>query len=209
MPQYKLTYFDMPGGGRAESIRWIFTIAKVQFEDVRISGAEWAELKPKTPWGQVPILSVDGKEIGQSRTIMRFLGKKFNMVGSSEWDATKCDEISDVLEDINSEVVKVIFGKDDTEKEIAKKNLVDKVWPNNLPKLEKLAKANPGDFFVTKNVTWVDAYFAHALHFWQLTDKDLLKNYPNLKKIQDGIANIPEMKDYLKARAIIESKKPT
>jgi len=182
MPQYKLTYFDMPGGGRAECIRWLFTIAKVQFEDVRVTRQEWAELKPKSPWGQMPWLEVDGKQIGQSRTILRFLGKRFNLVGSNEWDSVKCDEISDVLNDISEEVVKVIYGPDEASKEAAKKNLAEKVWPNYLPKLEKNAKANPSDYYVTKNVTWADIYFAFCLQFWELTDKDLLKNYPNLKK---------------------------
>jgi len=41
---YKLTYFN--GRGRAELSRLIFAQAGVPYEDVRIEGAQWPELKP-------------------------------------------------------------------------------------------------------------------------------------------------------------------
>ena len=44
MPAYKLIYFD--GRGRAEHIRMLFAHAGVEYEDLRIGGQEWKELKP-------------------------------------------------------------------------------------------------------------------------------------------------------------------
>ena len=44
MPSYKLTYFN--GRGRAEAMRIMFEVAGVPFEDVRVEGEKWAELKP-------------------------------------------------------------------------------------------------------------------------------------------------------------------
>ena len=44
MPKYKLTYF--PIRGRAESIRILFALAGVEFEDIRVDPKEWfTELK--------------------------------------------------------------------------------------------------------------------------------------------------------------------
>lgn len=40
---YKLIYFDTKG--RAEAIRLIFHHFGVDFDDVRVTGEEWAELK--------------------------------------------------------------------------------------------------------------------------------------------------------------------
>ena len=39
MPQYKLTYFTLRG--KAEAIRMVFSVAGVEFEDVRFSLDEW------------------------------------------------------------------------------------------------------------------------------------------------------------------------
>ncbi|KAK0425991.1 hypothetical protein QR680_009492 [Steinernema hermaphroditum] len=57
MPTYKLYYFQ--GRGRAEHIRQIFKLTGKEFEDV------------------VPVLEVDGVNIGQTLAISRFLGRQF------------------------------------------------------------------------------------------------------------------------------------
>ena len=48
------------------------------------------------PWGQVPVLEFEGKVLAQSVTICRYLAKKYNLAGSTELEAAKCDEYVDV-----------------------------------------------------------------------------------------------------------------
>lgn len=43
--KYVLTYFNAKG--RAETIRLVFAVAGVPFEDKRIQGQNWPELKPR------------------------------------------------------------------------------------------------------------------------------------------------------------------
>ena len=43
MSGYKLYYF--PIRGRGEIARWAFAVAKIDFEDVRLSGEEWDKEK--------------------------------------------------------------------------------------------------------------------------------------------------------------------
>jgi glutathione S-transferase len=54
----KLYYFDLYG--KAECIRMTLYKAKVEFEDIRVSGDSWKELKEsgKCPFGQVPLLEL-------------------------------------------------------------------------------------------------------------------------------------------------------
>ena len=70
-PKIKLTYFDIEGV--AEPVRLAFALAGVGFEDDRIRFPEWADLKPKTPHGTLPIMTIDdGPAIVQSQAMLRY-----------------------------------------------------------------------------------------------------------------------------------------
>lgn len=67
---YKLTYFDIQGV--AEKVRLAFVLNGIPFEDDRIKGAQWQEMKPNTKYGQLPELTINGGEpIGQSGAMLR------------------------------------------------------------------------------------------------------------------------------------------
>ncbi|KAK5974147.1 Glutathione S-transferase [Trichostrongylus colubriformis] len=78
MAQYKLTYFN--GRGAAEIIRQLFVVAEKDYEDIRISGEDWPKHKAAMPFGQMPVLDVDGKKLGQSYSIARYLAKQFGTI---------------------------------------------------------------------------------------------------------------------------------
>ena len=71
---YRLTYFDIDGG-RAEPIRIAFHAAGIDFDDNRISFAEFQELRQRTRFHCVPVLEIDGAEVTQSNALSRYVGK--------------------------------------------------------------------------------------------------------------------------------------
>ena len=79
--EYKLYYF--PFMGRAEPIRILFAYKGIKYEDIRIPQEKWPEFKPKTPFGTMPILEEDGKQLGGNQVILRYLAEKaeFNVAG--------------------------------------------------------------------------------------------------------------------------------
>eukprot|EP01062_Namystynia_karyoxenos_P071982 TRINITY_DN6781_c0_g1_i2.p2 TRINITY_DN6781_c0_g1~~TRINITY_DN6781_c0_g1_i2.p2 ORF type:complete len:223 (+),score=83.14 TRINITY_DN6781_c0_g1_i2:81-749(+) len=73
-PKIKLTYFNIQGV--AEKVRLALVLNGVDFEDCRVSRDEWATLKPSTPYGQLPTMSIDGgKEFAQSSAMVRWAGR--------------------------------------------------------------------------------------------------------------------------------------
>lgn len=52
----KLTYFDL--GGRALPIRYALAIGGIPFEDNRVKIQDWPQLKPNTPYGELPVIEV-------------------------------------------------------------------------------------------------------------------------------------------------------
>lgn len=74
IPALKLTYF--PIQGVAEKVRLSFALGGIPFEDVRVPfDASWTAMKPSTPYGQLPLLSIDGGEpMAQSDAMLRYAG---------------------------------------------------------------------------------------------------------------------------------------
>merc|ERR1711862_266230 len=73
-PKIKLTYFNLRG--RAEPVRLLLAYGGLEYEDCRlVPGFEdpkpWMALKPKTPYGGLPLLEWNGETIAQSLTITR------------------------------------------------------------------------------------------------------------------------------------------
>lgn len=55
-----------------------------------------------TPFGQVPILEVDGKRVCQSTAICRYLAKQFGLAGKDDWEALEIDATVDTIHDLRA-----------------------------------------------------------------------------------------------------------
>ena len=95
----KLYYFDIYG--RAESIRFLLSHAKVEYEDINCGGDLMKELKEsgKLEFGQVPMLETDGKRFVQSWAILRYLGRTYGYYPETPDLAWTIDSTIDAVED--------------------------------------------------------------------------------------------------------------
>merc|ERR1719369_1946186 len=133
MSDIKLTYFNLRG--RAELSRLILAQAGVEYEDCRIAREDWAELKTSLPLGQLPVLTVEGKTIGQSITIARYLAKRFGLAGKT-----------DLVAPIGRE-------QDETKKAEIKKKMESETLPSWLKMMERLLTKQGGDYFAGSQLT--------------------------------------------------------
>ena len=54
------------------------------------------------PFGQVPVLEVDGsKMLAQSHTIARFLARQHGLAGQDEWEQSRADMYVDCIYDLH------------------------------------------------------------------------------------------------------------
>lgn len=57
-------------------MRLALVLQGIKFEDERINFAQWGEMKPKTKFGQLPILTIDGKHtVAQSDAMLRYVAR--------------------------------------------------------------------------------------------------------------------------------------
>ena len=52
------------------------------------------------PFGQIPVLEVDGEMIGQSTSIARFLAKEFQLAGKDNLEQAQADMVVDACNDL-------------------------------------------------------------------------------------------------------------
>lgn len=124
----KLTYFGITG--RGEATRLALTIGGIDFVDERIDFADWPSLKPTTPWGSLPVLTLatnhnhnNGRQqvVTQQRAILRLVGKETGLYPLNDhFQAAQIDEVMDAAEDIGSKTNAVGQGLSQPEKEAAR-----------------------------------------------------------------------------------------
>lgn len=200
---YKLTYFD--SRGRAEPIRYIFAQAGVEYEDIRIKGEDFPKLKESTPFGQLPMLEVDGKKLGGSGPIIRLLAERFGLAGSNDVENAELDSFQDFLNDFSSKVSLFFFEKDEARKAELKKDAIENQVPRYLGTIEKYIAANnaPEGWIYGKKVTYVDFRIAFSCDLMkQLLGQDIVDAYPLTKKLVASVEALPKIAEWIKKRPV-------
>ena len=199
MSTYKLTYFNLRA--RAELSRFIFAQAAVQYKDERIQGLgqHWDELKPKTPFGCLPVLVEDGKELSGSTIIARYLAEKFGLAGANEFENAEIASIVDTINDVSQEIFKPFFEKD----EARKKEMTEKLkeyLPTKLALFEKRAAENGNGWVYCGKLTWAD-FALYLLTDWVLMgNKDTLDKFPALQKLRTSVETLPRIAKWMEER---------
>merc|ERR1712156_107366 len=99
MPKIVIHYFDFPFW-RAEVSRLALHLGKVEFEDKKIKDMKEFKESGVAPFGQAPILEVDGKVVAQTGAIARYCGKVSGFYPKDDdFAAAKVDEIIDTATD--------------------------------------------------------------------------------------------------------------
>lgn len=200
MPQLKLTYFDFHGG-RAEPVRLALHIGGVAFEDYRFAHAEFAEVRKTTPFGQVPTLQVDGVQVTQCDSILRYAGRLAGLYPTDAYQALLCDEVMYVVEEAGVKLGPSFRMTGEAQKE-ARTALVTGSMPVYLAWLQKQLLAHGGEYFADNRLTVADLKVfvdVRGLNSGRLdhVPTDLVERVaPALNAHMQRIAQIPAVAQY-------------
>jgi glutathione S-transferase len=190
---YKLIYFNLRWLG--EPIRYLLSYAGEEFEEIRLDWDDWEAGKiDKTVYrySKLPILEDrSGTEVAsfsQSFSILKYLGKKYDLGGKDLLEEAKCDEFSDCMKDILKEVEEM-FTEDQKRKSKLRATLLSLTIPRYWSVFEEELKARknagagtPGTLpLVGDKVTWVDFQLAHFSELFE----QFFMNKHNLPEVAD------------------------
>ena len=197
MPHYKLTYFPVKALG--EPIRFLFSYGGVEFEDYRFDREDWPKLKPEMPFGQVPVLEVDGKKVCQSVAICRYLAKQFGVAGKNDWEALEIDSTVDTIHDLRLKIGAYHYETNEQVK-AEKKKVALELMPFYLERLDAQVKKN-GGHFVGGAFTWADFTFVALLDYLNfMMGSNIIEKYENLTQLKNKVLAIPQIKSWVAKR---------
>jgi glutathione S-transferase len=192
----RLTYFDMRG--RAEAIRLFLHATQTGFEDhLVVSREEWAELKPRLPFGVLPVYETEsGGLLCESHAILRHLGRVLTPAGRDEPSSTELDAAHDALAEAQEDLWRFNWRRSyyDHLESYARETLE--------PRLRLLER-----WFTRterRSEQWVGASFSHVdcVAFCYLDEIDaffpgVLAGFPELASLRSRVAALPALSGYL------------
>lgn len=203
-PALKLTYF--PIRARAEIARLAFYIGGVPFEDERVTREQWLALKPNTPCGQLPLLTVNNSQvIAQSFGIIRYAGTLGGLYPSTDpLNAALVDQVVFFIEDIFLKLQPTIREADPAKK-IADRCVIAKdIWPPMFELLEKMIEKYGGKWAVGDAITVADLavynFFINIkIGLWDGIPKDLVDKYPRIEAVYNAVIEHPKVVEWNEA----------
>jgi len=170
--------------------------ADADFEDARLDRDQWMEMKGRTPFGQVPVLEVDGVQLAQSQAIGRYVARLNGMAGKDDMEQAFADMHVDHVKDLMIAGRHSYTEKDpEKQKEFNAKYVADVLAPT-IKKLEETLAKNGSGYLIGSDITWAD--LAYYNFFTYSTEKmaEVMKDAPLLKGLVERIGNHPNIKKY-------------
>jgi prostaglandin-H2 D-isomerase / glutathione transferase len=195
MTRPKLTYFDNPRS-RGEECRLALFLAGVDFEDNRIAHADWAALKPSTPFGSLPVFEVPGKPpVSQSNAILGYVGGEYGLLPRDAWEALRHESVLCAAEDLRHNVSATFGIKDSAELERKRSALVEgplRTWATHME------RQIVGPFVGGAEISVADIKLFIVTGWFKSGVLDhvpstVLAGFPKLEKLHDSVKQHPKV----------------
>jgi len=193
MHKPRLTYFDAPVS-RGEECRLALHLAGIDFEDVRISGADWPAMKDQTPYGGLPVLEPPGHPaIAHSNAILVLIGRRHGLHPTDDFEAARHEGMMQHVEDLRA-VVSPTIRMGDAEKKAAREALVAGYLPAWAGAAERNILGRP--FFSGDRIQVVDLKLYMAVR-WFIGGKvdhipaAIFSDYPGLVGVYEAARSHP------------------
>lgn len=197
------TLYYFAGRGLADQVRWLLAASNIAFTQKVINErSKFLKMSERQlPFGQLPLLQIDGLELVQSQAIIRYLAKREKLEGKTSSDIAKCDMIAETVRDLISLAVRVPFLKTKANDEYSSliATMRDK-WSSVGSRFEAILINNGKTYLVGSSMTYADILVVHVLTwFVEECGPSIVGNMPNLVDLQYNVLSLPGLTTFLKS----------
>jgi len=197
-PKVTLSYFDFPGG-RGEACRMALHLAGVQFHDDRIKREAWADKKPTTPFGRMPVLTIGGKgELAESNVILGFIGAGHDLLPEDNFEAAQHLAILSSVEEFSIRLFVGGGGLDEDAKKQTREEFAAgymKDWCNNISAMIR------GPFVAGDKISVADLSLYVSMNMLKSGNvdhiaADYIAAFPKFTTLYDAVHNHPGIVEF-------------
>ncbi|XP_030603512.1 glutathione S-transferase A4-like [Archocentrus centrarchus] len=188
-----LYYFN--GRGKMESIRWLLTVAEVDFDEVLlVTREQYVKLlnDGALMFQQVPLVEIDGMKLIQTKAILNYIAEKYNLHGKDPKDKVMINMYSEGLMDLMEMIIMLPFSPDPKPK---LDNIQSKAKERYLPVYEK-ALTGPV-YLVGGKLSLADVLLIECTLMLEEKFPAILKDFSNIKSFQGRMIQIPAINRFL------------
>ena len=205
VPKLDLIYFDVRA--RAECARMTLAYGGIpyNFTDTQgYFGCDFmtAKTSGKLPWGQLPLLAVDGKLISQSGSINRYLASlvtKPDFIPKDPVKAALADALHETAQDLFRIMPIVNLWTEEKWRE-EKEEYFTKPLPSKLPALVKMLGSQK--YFCGDAPTYADFALFTIMDLVRLVEPGVVSQHSNIGAWMASVEQLPGVKEYLESRPL-------
>ncbi|KAI3363138.1 hypothetical protein L3Q82_011790 [Scortum barcoo] len=188
-----LHYFN--GRGKMESIRWLLTVAEVEFDEIYLSTREQYEKllsDGALMFQQVPMVEIDGMKLVQTKAILNYIAEKYNLHGSNLKDRVMINMYCEGVMDLMEMIMILPFTADPNAK---LSNIETKAKERYLPVFEKALSESV--HLVGGKLSCADVELLECTLMLEEKFPAILADFPNVKSFQGRMRRIPAISRFL------------
>ncbi|XP_028324668.1 glutathione S-transferase alpha-1-like isoform X1 [Gouania willdenowi] len=188
-----LYYFN--ARGKMETIRWLLTVAEVDFDEVFLTSRDqYLKLLENGDllFQQVPVVEIDGIKLAQSRAILNYIAEKYNLYGKDLKDRAMIDMYSEGLMDL-TQMIRLLSWLSDPKDQL--EEIEKKAKERYLPVFEKALTG--AVYLVGGKFSCADVYLLECTLMLEESFVGILKDFGNLKSFQGRMLQIPAVNRFL------------
>ncbi|XP_029962503.1 glutathione S-transferase, alpha tandem duplicate 1 [Salarias fasciatus] len=188
-----LYYFN--GRGKMESIRWLLTVAEVDYDEIFLTSREqFVKLLDDGAFmfQQVPMVEIDGMRLIQSKAILNYIAEKYNLHGNDIKERVQINMYTEGLMDLMEMIMVLPFSADPKSK---LDNIETKAKERYLPVFEKALTDSV--HLVGGRLTCADVYLTECTLMLEEKFTAILKDFPAVKAFQGRMLLIPAISRFL------------
>ncbi len=198
MAIYKLTYFDT-ATSRGEECRLALHAAGLPFEDERLGREQWIARKASTPFGALPVLTVDGRQLAQSNAILRFIGSQHGLHPAEPFEAALHESLLGAVEDLRGRMGPILRIKDEAEKKRARQEAAEGYLQDWAAAVQRHIATGPylaGAKLCVADLKLFVAVGAYLKGTIDYVPTDVFAAFPKLLRLVDAVKQHPRVIDW-------------